>query len=121
MKNPPPTVDWLGHVAGPVTATMGGRRSRCQPRPQNNEETYGTRTRVELIKRDAELAEAREELRFNLAVDGVVDALVRRRLDVAVCAADAHHLGDFPPARPWPIKVEVRKRGERRYIRGRTT
>ena len=54
-------------------------------------------TGVELVEGDAEFAEAREELRLDLAVDGVVDALVRRRLDVPVRLADADNLGDFPP------------------------
>lgn len=55
-------------------------------------------TRVELVERDAELAEAWDELGLDLAVDGIVDALVRRGLDVPVRSADLHDLRDFPTA-----------------------
>ena len=79
VKNPPPTIAF--------------QKSACKAWKRRAD----GRTRVELVKCDAELAQAGEELRFGLAVDGVVDALVRRRLDVPVRAADAHHLGDFPP------------------------
>ena len=54
--------------------------------------------RVELVKRDPVLAQAREELRLDLAVDGVVDTLVRRRLNVPVRPADADDLCDLPSA-----------------------
>ena len=54
--------------------------------------------RVELVERDPVLAQAREELRLDLAVDGVVDPLVRRRLDPPVRLADLAHLRDFPPS-----------------------
>ena len=53
--------------------------------------------RVELVERNTELAKAREQLRLDLAMDRVVDPLVRRRLDVSVRLADADDLGDFPP------------------------
>ena len=56
----------------------------------------GRRTRVKFVEGDAELAQAREELGLRLAVDGVVDALVGRRLDVPVGAADADDLRNFP-------------------------
>ena len=56
--------------------------------------------RVELVERDPELAQAREQLRLDLAVDRVVDPLVRRRLDVPVRLADADDLGDLPPSPP---------------------
>ena len=84
----------------------------------DSESGKGRRTGVKLVEGDAELAQAGEELRFGLAVDGVVDALVRRRLDVAVRAADAHHLGDFPAARPWAIKVRGEKEGREKVYKG---
>ena len=52
--------------------------------------------RVELVERDAKLAQAREELGLDGAVDGVVDALVRGGLDVPVRLADADDLCDLP-------------------------
>ena len=73
--------------------------------------------RVELVEGDAELAEAGEELRLDGTVliisipilrgavenhrpmNRVVDALVYRRLDVAVGLADADDLGDLPTER----------------------
>ena len=54
------------------------------------------RTRVELVEGDPELPQAREELRFNLALDRVVDALVNSRLHPAIGAADPNDLGDLP-------------------------
>ena len=62
-------------------------------RPQAKASTL---TRVELVERDAELAQAGKELGLDLPVDRVVDALVRRRLDVPVLAADVHDLRDLP-------------------------
>ena len=82
MKNPPPTACVFLRVSAPAR-----RRRRWRA---------GLRTRVELVEGDAELAQAREELGLRLAVDGVVDALVGRRLDVPVGAADADDLRDFP-------------------------
>ena len=54
------------------------------------------RTRVELVECDPELPQAREELRLNLALDRIVDALVHSRLHPAIGAADPHDLGDLP-------------------------
>ena len=54
------------------------------------------RTGVELIKRDTELPQAWEQLRLDVAVDGVVYPLVRSGLDIPVRLADSDHLGDFP-------------------------
>ena len=54
-------------------------------------------TRVELVESDTELAEAGEELRFDLAMNRVVDTLVDRGLDIALRLADADNLGDLPP------------------------
>ncbi len=55
-------------------------------------------TWVELVKRDPELAETREELGLDGALDRVVDPLVDRRLNVSVGLADADDLCDFPSA-----------------------
>ena len=82
MKNPPPTVRVFLRVSTPAHRC---RRLRAR-----------LRTRVELVEGDAELAQAREELRLDPAVDGVVDPLVRRRLDVTVRLADADDLRDLP-------------------------
>ena len=54
------------------------------------------RTRVELVECDPELPQAREELRLDLPVDRVVDALVGRGVDAPVRLADADHFRDFP-------------------------
>ena len=54
------------------------------------------RTRVELVERDSELPQAWEQLRLNLALDRVVDALVNSRLHPAIGAADPNDLGDLP-------------------------
>ena len=83
MKNPPPT------ATRPPDSFSG--RSWTQ---ETQEETE--RTRVKLVERDPKLAQAREELRFNFPLDRIVNALVRRRLDVPILAADAHHLRDLP-------------------------
>ena len=56
----------------------------------------GDLTGVEFVEADTVFAQAREELRLDPAVDRVVDALVRRRLDVPVRPADADDLCDFP-------------------------
>ena len=74
----------------------------------------GEHTRIIGVEAEAILAEAREELRLDLAspfvkggyehvsdetylpVHSVVDALVRARLDVPVLAADRDDLGDLP-------------------------
>ena len=54
------------------------------------------RTRVELVERDPELPQAREQLRLDLALDRVVEALVRCGLHPAIGAADPNDLGDLP-------------------------
>ncbi len=69
-------------------------------------------TRVELIERDAELAEAREKLGLDFAVDGIVDALVCRGLDVPVRSADSHDLRDLPTV---CMRVKARS-GEIRWV-----
>ena len=54
-------------------------------------------TRVIPVKRYAKLAEAREELGFDIALEDVVHALVHGRLNVPIRLADADNLGDLPP------------------------
>ena len=53
-------------------------------------------TRVELVESDTELAEAGEELGFDLAMNRVVDTLVHSWLYPAIGAADPHDLGYLP-------------------------
>ena len=53
-------------------------------------------TGVVLVERNAELAQTREQLRLDLAVHRVVDALVYRRLDVPVCLADSYNFNHLP-------------------------
>lgn len=54
-------------------------------------------TRIVRVEGDAELAQGREELGLDLAVDGVVTALVDRRENVPVRFADLDDLCDLPP------------------------
>lgn len=79
VKRPPPT----------------GRDSESAPAGFESlqEETL---TRVKLVETDAELAQAREQLRLDRPMDCVVDTLICRGLDISVGLAYPHNLSDFP-------------------------
>ena len=81
------------------------------------------RTRVELVERDPELPQAREELRLNLALDRVVHALVHGRLHPAIGAADPDDLSDLPghevgdpEALELALLVELVDRAQRLFV-----
>ena len=70
----------------------------CQPRAKHESQRGERgRTRVELVERDAELAEAWEELRLNFATDGIVRTLIDGGLDIPIGLANLNDLRNLPP------------------------
>jgi hypothetical protein len=51
---------------------------------------------VEFVKADSELSQAREQLRFNVSMESIVNALIRRRFDPIVLIAQAPDVGNLP-------------------------
>ena len=86
----------MTHLALPLgrVETRAGLNSFLERTVPPGEEPAAER--VELVERNTELAKAREQLRLDLAMDRVVDPLVRRRLDVPIRPADADDLCDLP-------------------------
>jgi len=53
-------------------------------------------TRVELIKTDPKFPQAREKFWLNSSMNGIVDTLVRGRLNVVIFSTYSNDLGHFP-------------------------